>query len=179
LRAAAGVAGDGRILVIGSQAILATYDSADLPEGVTLWVEADVAFFDDGDEAKSDMVGGAIGEDSMVHETHGYDGQGVSISTATLPTGWEERLVSFKPADSRPAEADCLDPMDLVVAKLVAGREKDLSFAVDLLASGHVEASGLRERVELLHVVGAVRRRVLGPTAVSHRRERPSEGWRA
>lgn len=161
LRAAADVAGDGRILVIGSQAIPATYDAADLPEGVTLSVEADVAFFEDGDEAKSDMVDGAIGEDSMFHQTHGYYGQGVSISTATLPAGWEDRLVSFIPADSRPAEAVCLDPIDLVVAKLVAGREKDLSFAADLLQSGHIEATGLRERVELLEVVGAVRRRLL------------------
>lgn len=161
LRAAADVAGDGRILVIGSQAILATHDAADLPEGVTLSVEADVAFFEDDDEAKSDMVDGAIGEDSMFHETHGYYGQGVSISTATLPAGWEDRLVSFVPVDSRPAEAVCLDLVDLVVAKLVAGREKDLSFAAHLLRSGHVEAAGLRERVELLEVVGAVRRRVL------------------
>ncbi|MCL1693691.1 MAG: hypothetical protein M3096_08415 [Actinomycetia bacterium] len=36
LRAAANVAGDGRILVIGSQAILATYPSDVLPEMVTL-----------------------------------------------------------------------------------------------------------------------------------------------
>lgn len=125
-------------------------------------MEADVAFFDDSDEGRADIVDGAIGEDSMFHETHGYYGQGVSISTATLPRGWEERLVSFTPADSSPAEAVCLDPIDLVVAKLVAGREKDLSFAADLLASGHVEAIGLSKRVELLQVVGAVRRRVLG-----------------
>ena len=70
-------------------------------------------------------------------------------------------MVSFVPADSRPAEAVCLDPVDLVVAKLVAGRHKDLSFAADLLRSGHVEATELRNRVELLGVVGAVRRRVL------------------
>lgn len=93
LRAAADVAGDGRILVLGSQAILATYDASDLPTGVTLSVEADVAFFDDDDEVKSDMVDGAIGEDSMFHRTFGYYGQGVAVSTATLPAGWEDRLV--------------------------------------------------------------------------------------
>lgn len=71
LRAAADVAGDGRILVIGSQAILATHPAAELPEGVTMSVEADLAFFDDDDESKSDMVDGAIGEDSMFHQTHG------------------------------------------------------------------------------------------------------------
>ena len=45
LRAAARVAGDGKILVLGSQAILATYSAADLPANVTLSVEADIAFF--------------------------------------------------------------------------------------------------------------------------------------
>lgn len=162
LRAAADISGDGRILVIGSQAILASYSAEELPDSITLSVEADITFFDDIDDAKSDKVDGAIGEGSKFHETFGYYGQGVSISTATLPAGWEDRLVSFSPADSKPAEGVCLDPVDLVVAKLVAGREKDLSFAADLVASGHVEATDLRERAELLRVVGAVRRRVFG-----------------
>ena len=64
LRAAADVAGDGRIPVIGSQAILATYDAAELPEGVTLSMEADVAFLEDDGEVKSDLVDGAIGDAS-------------------------------------------------------------------------------------------------------------------
>lgn len=160
LRAAAKVAGDGRILVLGSQAILATYSAADLPKTITISVEADIAFFEDLHEAKSDMVDGAIGEGSMFHQTFGYYGQGVSISTATLPAGWEDRLVSFTPANSKPAVGVCLDPVDLVIAKLVAGREKDLSFAADLLASGHVEAAELHQRAELLRVVGATQRRV-------------------
>ncbi|MEN8115183.1 MAG: DUF6036 family nucleotidyltransferase [Actinomycetota bacterium] len=162
LRAAANVAGDGRILVIGSQAILATYPADELPETVTMSVEADIAFFDDAYNTKSDMVDGAIGEDSMFHQTFGYYGQGVSVSTATLPEGWEDRLVDFTAVDSEPAEGVCLDPVDLVVAKLVAGREKDLSFAADLVSSDHVTSAELRERTELLRVVGAVKRRVLG-----------------
>jgi hypothetical protein len=124
-------------------------------------VEADIAFFDDAHNAKSDMVDGAIGEDSLFHQTFGYYRQGVSISTAILPAGWEDRLVDFVPADSEPAEGVCLDPVDLVAAKLVAGREKDLSFAQDLLSSGHVSSAELTERAQLLRVVGAVQRRVL------------------
>ena len=60
LRAAAGIAGDGRILVIGSQAILATYSDEELPDLVTMSVEADLAFFDDADNAKSDRVMGRL-----------------------------------------------------------------------------------------------------------------------
>ena len=162
LRAAAKVAGDGNILVIGSQAILATYPATDLPSGVTLSVEADIAFFDDEHENKSDMVDGAVGEDSEFHQTFGYYGQGVSISTATLPAGWEDRLVRFDPEDSKPATSVCLDPIDLIVSKLVAGREKDLSYAEYLLASGHIKAEEITQRAELLSGVGAIRRRVIG-----------------
>lgn len=111
---------------------------------------------------KSDMVDGAIGEDSTFHQTYGYYGQGVSISTATLPAGWEDRLVSFAPADSEPAIGVCLDPVDLIVSKLVAGREKDLSYASSLLASGHIKAEDLIQRTALLKGVGAIRRRVIG-----------------
>jgi len=86
--------------VLGSQAILATHAAADLSPNVTLSVEADLAFFEDVENSLSDAVDGAIGEDSMFHETHGYYGQGVSIATAVLPVGWRERLVTFAPSDS-------------------------------------------------------------------------------
>ena len=72
LRAAAEIAGDGHILVIGSQAILATFPAETLPTLVTLSVEADIAFFDHEDHAKSDSVDGAIGEDSIFHQRFGY-----------------------------------------------------------------------------------------------------------
>ncbi len=128
---------------------------------MTLSVEADIAFFDDEHENKSDMIDGAIGEDSNFHQTFGYYGQGVSISTATLPVGWEDRLVSFTPVDSEPATSVCLDPIDLIVSKLVAGRAKDLSYIASLIASGHLSADDIVQRAELLSVVGAIRRRVI------------------
>ncbi len=162
LRAAADVGDDPQILVVASHAILASYRASTLPPGVTMSVEADIAFFDDPDDSKSDLVDGAIGEDSMFHQTFGYYGQGVSTSTATLPRGWEDRLVPFVPEDSHPAQAPCLDPSDLVVAKLVAGRRKDFAYASDLLAGGLVDVAVLRDRVEMLQVVGAVKRRVAG-----------------
>ena len=62
LRAAARIADDGAIIVLGSQAILGSFADDDLPDEATLSVEADVAFLDDPDEAKSDRVDGAIGE---------------------------------------------------------------------------------------------------------------------
>ena len=76
LRAAARIAGDGTILVIGSQAILGTYDAGELPSRAIVSMEADLAFFDDVDEAKADDVDGSIGEASPFHETAATTGRG-------------------------------------------------------------------------------------------------------
>jgi hypothetical protein len=129
LRAACDVTRDPAILVLGSQAILASFDEDELPVEATRSIEADVAFFDDPKEEKSDAVDGAIGEDSSFHETHGIYGQGVSISTATLPLGWRGRLVAFRNPETGGSEAVCLDAHDLVLSKLVAERDKDFEFA--------------------------------------------------
>lgn len=160
LRSAARIVDDPDIIVIGSQSILGTFDAEDLPERATLSMEADLAFRDDPEETKSDRVDGAIGELSAFHETFGYYGQGVSVSTASLPAGWHERLVPFDRKDSKPAVAWCLESHDLVVSKLVAGREKDFEFAVALIGARLVDAGVLEERVRLLGEPGAVIDRV-------------------
>ncbi len=146
VRAAARIARDGDMVIIGSQSILASYDETHLPEEATLSVEADVAFRDDPDATKADHVEGAIGEGSAFQSTFGYYAQGVTLETARLPAGWEERLVLLDRADTGDGEAQCLDPHDLVVAKLVAGREKDISFTVALIAEGIVAVETLRDR---------------------------------
>jgi hypothetical protein len=150
LRAACDVTEDPAILVIGSQAILASFDEEELPAEAIRSIEADVAFMDDPNEAKSDKVDGAIGENSLFHETHGIYGQGVGISTATLPSGWESRLVAFENAETGDSSAVCLDPHDLVVSKLVAGREKDFDFARALIIAGLIDIEILLARAALL-----------------------------
>ena len=62
-----------------------------------------------------------------------YYAQGVSTSTATLPEGWEIRLVLFENPSSEPGRGLCLERHDLVVSKLAANREKDFEFASALL----------------------------------------------
>lgn len=161
LRAACEITGDPEVLVIGSQAILASFDEDALPVEATRSIEADIAFFADADEAKSDAVDGAIGELSSFHETYGIYGQGVGVSTAELPSGWRGRLVLFSDPESAPSKALCLDPHDLVVSKLVAGREKDFSFARALLKTGLIDVHVLHARTELLDSLPAVKRRVL------------------
>lgn len=160
LRAASRITDDPDIVVIGSQAILGSYSEDELPEEATLSVEADVAFRDDPDESKADQVDGAIGEGSPFHTMYSYYAQGVGVSTAVLPAGWEQRAVAYERADALPSHAVCLEPHDLVVSKLVAGREKDLEFATALIRARLVDPEILVERAEFLPVPGAVIRRV-------------------
>lgn len=66
----------------------------------------------------------------------------------------------FEWGDTGEANAVCLEPHDLVLAKLVAGREKDHEFADALIGRGLVDPKVLLERVDSLPVVGAIKRRV-------------------
>jgi hypothetical protein len=77
-----------------------------------------------------------------------------------LPAGWEDRAEILDRPDSRPGFARCLEPHDLVVSKLVAGREKDISFATALIEHGFVAVETLHERAEMLDRPNAVVRRV-------------------
>lgn len=155
LRAAATIVDDPDLLVIGSQAVLGAFADDRLPVEATTSIEADLAFFDDPDGSKADRVDGAIGELSRFHETFGYYAQGVSVATAVLPAGWEERTVGFATPGAAPARARCLEPHDCVFAKLVAGREKDRAFAAALIREGLVEPEMLVARVRALSGVAA------------------------
>jgi hypothetical protein len=148
LRAASAIADDPDVLVIGSQSVLGSFGEEDLPFEATASIEVDIAFFGDPDDAKSDLVDGAIGELSSFHETFGYYAQGVSVTTAVLPEGWRDRVVTFANSSTAPGRGLCLDPHDCVVSKLVAGREKDLSFARALVREGIISLAILAERVE-------------------------------
>ena len=155
LRAASTLVGDRDIMVIGSQAVLASVPGTRLPQEATTSIEADLAFFDDPAEEKADQVDGSIGELSQFHETYGYYAQGVSVTTATLPIGWMDRLVALDTPLTAPARGLCLEAHDCVISKLVAGRGKDRDFADALLREGLVDAGVLLERINMLPGVGS------------------------
>jgi hypothetical protein len=160
LRAASTIVGDRDILVIGSQAILGAIDDEHLPPEATTSIEADLAFFEDPADMKADQVDGAIGELSTFHEMYGYYAQGVSVSTAVLPSGWRERLISLETPNTEPGRGLCLEPHDCVVSKLVAGRWKDHDFARALLREHLVDAETLIKRIDLLSVTAEQKARL-------------------
>ena len=54
---------------------------------------------------------------------HGEASKSITTGTAVLGPGWQSRLVYFDDPASAPAEARCMYPHDLVLAKLAAYRE--------------------------------------------------------
>ena len=144
IRAAAGNADTREIVVIGSQSILGAYPEA--PADLLVSMEADVYPKDRPEH--SIIIDGSIGERSMFHETFGYYAHGVDPTTAVLPDGWQQRLVRVENENTRGNIGWCLEPHDLAVSKLVAGRDKDLSFIGSLLRHTMVSEPVLRERLE-------------------------------
>ncbi len=160
LRAASRIVDSAELLVIGSQSVLATWDERRLPKAAVRSMEVDVAALD-GDERKSDLIDGKIGEGSRFHETYGFYAQGVSLSTAVLPSGWRERLVVLENERTRPGRGLCLEPHDCVASKLVAGRAKDYEFAAALVTAGLLKLDVLAKRIRGLDITPSKREEIV------------------
>lgn len=53
---------------------------------------------------------------------------------------------------THPGRGLCLEPHDCVIAKMVAGRQKDYDFATALFKAGLLDPTTLAERIELLGI---------------------------
>jgi hypothetical protein len=153
IRAAAVIADDDSIVVIGSQAILGQFPEA--PDSMRVSVEADLYPLHHPERAE--VIEGSIGELSPFHETFGYYAQGVGEETARLPQGWKERLVVVQNENTRGARGLCLEVHDLLVAKVIAGREKDLSFLRDAARHRMADPETLLRRLATVEVDPAIR----------------------
>lgn len=149
IRAACDVSGDTELLIFGSQAILGTYPAA--PESLRASIEVDVQ--SKNLPEMTDLIDGALGENSQFHATHGFYVHGISIDAATLPEGWSERTVAVShPVRTRGHTGLCLEAHDLAASKLVASREKDRVFVATLLVEGLIEGMTLLQRVASLPI---------------------------
>ncbi len=169
LRAAGDLANDDEIVVIGSQAILGRHPDA--PRSMRVSMEADL--YPRNFPERADIIDGAIGELSMFHDSFGYYAQGVGPETAVVPAGWEERLVPVRNENTRGVTGWCLEPHDLVLSKLVAGRDKDVDFASEAVRHRLVRMRELRARLVNLPVDDELRAIVSTRLDVVARRMRP------
>lgn len=140
LRASGAIVDEQVMIVIGSQAILASNPQP--PPQLTVSAEADL-YPRDAPE-KADLITGSIGEFSLFHETFGYHADGVSPTTAILPRGWRDRLVPLSNENTGGVTGLCLSPVDIAISKLAAGRKKDLDYVEALVAHGIVGEDEVR-----------------------------------
>ena len=158
IRAAGRIAGERELVVIGSQAILGQFPDA--PPALLRSMECDL--YPRKRPELADKVDGAIGEASKFHERFGYYAQGVAPDTATLPGGWQRRLVRVENVNTRGYAGLCLEVHDLAISKYVAGREKDLEFTRELARHGMTEKKTLRTRLTATKLDTALARVVRG-----------------
>ena len=142
IRAAAEVAGDDELVIVGSQAILGQFPDA--PEAMLVSREADV--YPKNHPERADEIEGSLGDGSYFDSSFGYYAHAVGPETAKAPAGWEDRLVALRSENTGGATGWCLEIHDLVLSKCVAGRERDWEFAKEALRHGLVDADELQRR---------------------------------
>lgn len=147
VRAAGTIIRDDHLVVISSQSVHGTFDDDDLPSEAMFSMEADLLPNDDPETKKADLIDGVLGEDSLFHETFGYYAQRVDQHTAVLPSGWKGRLRPLSNANTRGVTGWCLEPHDLAVAKLAAGRPKDYEFVGALVRAHLLDPVVIRQRI--------------------------------
>ena len=157
IRAACGVTGAREIVIIGSQSVLGLFPNA--PDTLLVSIEADVFTF--RDPSDSELIDGSIGERSMFHQSFGYYAHGVAEETAALPDGWVDRLVRIQNENTGGGAGLCLEVHDLAVSKLVAGREKDVTFIRELIEHGMIQGSVLSKRLSQTEI-SPVQRQLAG-----------------
>ena len=149
IRTACQIIGHDEVIVVGSQAILGTFDESRLPAAATMSIEVDVLPIADTNAETArlaDLIEGIAGELSPFEELHGFSIDGVDLDTAVLPDGWRDRLIRVQNANTAAPGGEprftgwCLDKEDLCVAKLIAFREKDRNFVAALLQADLVDA---------------------------------------
>jgi hypothetical protein len=155
LRAAGRITGEKQFIIIGSQSLHGKYP--DLADEILKSVEVDLIA---GKKVARTEWLNAIGHLSRFHETFGYYADPVDLSTAMLPKGWKGRLVTLPPGDTEGVKGLCLDPHDLVIAKYVASREKDLIFTRELAHRGIVSEDQLLSLLDQTSVNEQVRDRI-------------------
>jgi len=161
IRAAGRIAGERELVIIGSQSVLGQFPHA--PVALLMSMEADL--YPRAHPELADKVDGAIGEGSAFHQAHGYYAQGVGPDTATLPGGWQRRLVRVENPNTGGYAGLCLEVHDLALSKYVAGREKDREFTRELARHGLIDRTTLLKRLAATKLDPAVAKLVKGRIA--------------
>jgi uncharacterized nucleotidyltransferase DUF6036 len=143
IRAAATVSDDDELIVVGSQAVLGQFPDA--PEELLASREADL--YPRNHPERGIEIDGSLGDGSYFDATYGYYAHAVGPETATLPMGWEQRLIEIRNENTGGASGWCLEIHDLLLSKCVAGRERDWEFVEAAVRHGLAKPAELRRRL--------------------------------
>jgi hypothetical protein len=171
IRAAATVAEDPDLVIVGSQAILGQFPEA--PEGMLVSREADL--YPRNRPERQDEIEGALGDGSYFESTFGYYAHAVGPETAKVPAGWERRLIPVGNENTGGATGWCLEIHDLLLSKCAAGRERDWEFAEEALRYELADPGELRSRIDEMPLAAeelrVLRRTVEGVVARAARKD--------
>ena len=157
IKAACANLDEPRVIVLGSQSILGSFDTTALPPAAFLSREVDILPLSGitdppAVEDKLLLLDARLGEGSPFHMSFGFYVEGIHKDVVVLPRHWEHRLVHFIVDDDTSTlygrTGLCLDPVDLCVSKTIAGREKDYEFVAALVAEQLVRAADIRARID-------------------------------
>lgn len=145
LRASGAIISETHFFVIGSQSVLGAHPNA--PEAL-LW-STEVDLIAKNQKGRTEELN-VIGELSQFHDTHGVYVDPVDERTAILPRGWKGRLINIQSVETGGVTGLALDPHDLAVSKIAAGRDKDYDFVRIMIENRMID----KERV--LSLAGTV-----------------------
>ncbi len=140
-RSAAAISGVREVTAFGAAAVV-PWIARDCP-GAPFWpsMELDV---DPGGESKADLVDGTIGELSLFEDTFGVRAHGVTLEAFISPRDWTSRAGAFDDPTSG-VRVRVPHPVDLVVAKLVRGEQREYEFAAYCMRHLSVSAEGIEQ----------------------------------
>jgi hypothetical protein len=154
IRAAGAICDDRELYIVGSQAILGS--CRDAHPDLVRSMEVDIA--PKNHPELESLIEGSIGELSPFHKTFGFHVDGVDMEGIVLPARWQERVVVVDNTNTNGFRGLCLDPADLAVSKLAAGRPKDFDFVRVMLRERLVRPEFLHDRLDAVSGLDEARR---------------------
>lgn len=133
-------------VIVGSQSLYAATEH--IPSIVRDSHECDFMLAEAGIEAIQ-AVNHHLGILSSFSRSNGYFADGLGLATVVLVPGWKDRLIPLKDENGETV-AECLEPNDTAVSKLMAGRDKDHVFLNEILAGRLITLESLVERAALI-----------------------------
>ena len=139
---ASALAPDTTIVVFGSASAFATYPELGLEcDLYTQTKDADL-IFEPWEQSLGKALNNAVGKESLFYDHFGYYADIISPAAFNnFPPDFRERLV---PLEGCP-RVFALDPHDMAVAKLFAGRPKDIRLLSFLLATNRLDEAKVRK----------------------------------